>query len=499
MPINIRQFKVFFSKPKNYYLVILAVIILAGFTLRVWNLGEQSLWIDEGYSINAALSTAEKGYPELDSGKIYTNSFLHTYITAGVIKASGLDPINPWVVRLSSVIFGLGVILLAYFLSRLIFGNNVVALTAAAIVALSYWEIDWSRQVRGYIGLQFFILGGLFYLWKWLDYKHIKYLLLTLAAFALAYLSHNIAIVFIPGLVITFFAYKILIAKKIEDIRNPLIAILSLAALSALLIITGLVNLDIYDFNGIYINFLFDNLAPITFTALAGILISIFDKKKFWPVMFLTINVLFPLMLIMFYGPLIQMRYIFPIYPLVVMLAVYAVWRIVELISRFKCLKTNLTAILILAIIFSGQIVLIPQSFYQSEFDSPRPDFKTAYALIGDNKKENDIVISPYAHLTNIYLGEKGYWLPISLSGKKSEFQKTIVDDEYDFYVYAPIIKDREHLNELVGNNNGFIIIDGMAKIRLGANLTDITDHPKIREIYNSGEGPLNKIWVYQF
>lgn len=204
------------------------------------------------------------------------------------------------------------------------------------------------------------------------------------------------------------------------------------------------------------------------------------------------------MMIVMFYGPAIQMRYLFPVYPLMVMISVYAISRIVELTRKIPESKKLLITILLAFLIFSGQIILKPQNFYQSEFDSPRPDFKNAYGYISENRKEGDMIISPYAHLNRIYLNDKGHWLPISLSGKQSELQRTIVDGGYDYYVYAPIIKGIGHLKLLINNQHGFIVLDGMASLRLQGELLEITDNPNVTQVFHSGT-QLNSIWVYRF
>lgn len=57
---------------KNWFIIlILGIFIFWGGFLRLHNLGVQSLWIDEGYTINAAQGVLDHGYPILDSGLSY--------------------------------------------------------------------------------------------------------------------------------------------------------------------------------------------------------------------------------------------------------------------------------------------------------------------------------------------------------------------------------------------------------------------------------------------
>jgi len=67
-----------------------SIIIIYGLFLRVYKIDQQSYWIDEGYTLNAVLSTLEKGYPILDSDKIYGPHYLlNNYLITGAAKLGG--------------------------------------------------------------------------------------------------------------------------------------------------------------------------------------------------------------------------------------------------------------------------------------------------------------------------------------------------------------------------------------------------------------------------
>lgn len=488
------------SKRKAAVLVILASLLAAGALLRLQNLVNPSLWIDEGYSINAGQVILEHGYPKLDSGRLYSSSPLNTYLIAGSISIFGLDPYSPWSARFPSVIFGIGVIFLTYLLSRRVFGNELFALTAVAILAFSLWEIEWSRQARGYTELQFFFLLTLIALWDWLKKPRWRSLILTLGSSGAAFLSHPLGVIVLPVIPIALGVNRILYRKERLPLRQSLtLLVLSLGG-GLVLFLARLPNLQLYDFVPFYSHFLWDNLRLLTVGSIVGILLGWFDKKRFWLTTFLSIALLFPLLLIVSYTPLVQMRYLFPLLPVAVIFSLYAVWRVVELLP-LKSYKLAKSSFFLLAaiLIFSSYLTLTPKPVYYLEPDTPRPNFKETYNIINNTKKAGDIIISPYAHLTNIYLGEKGYWLPISLSGKKSDLEQKIIDGQYDYYVGAPIVKDEEHLRQLLEEKNGFIVIDGMATARLKEMLPLIITHPNVQEIYTSGERGLDRVWLYRF
>jgi len=55
-------------------------IILVGFILRIYDLGNQSLWLDEAISSIAAIAFLEKGEPVLPSGIFYGVAILNTFL-----------------------------------------------------------------------------------------------------------------------------------------------------------------------------------------------------------------------------------------------------------------------------------------------------------------------------------------------------------------------------------------------------------------------------------
>ena len=131
--------------------IVLIVIVLFGLFLRVYDLGEQSIWIDESYTINAALAVHENGVPLLDSGKYYWRGVLSTYLISFFL----LFGINEFNARIVSVLFGTLFIIGGYFLGRE-FHSKRAGLIMSFLLAFSYWQIAWSRQARMYIQLTFF-------------------------------------------------------------------------------------------------------------------------------------------------------------------------------------------------------------------------------------------------------------------------------------------------------------------------------------------------------
>jgi mannosyltransferase len=125
-------------------LVLLVLILAVGVCLRAWNLGAESLWLDEAHSINQAkrwwgtiwgsAAVAEPNPP------LYF-TFLQVWL-----RAFGDSEIA---VRSLSVLFGMATIVAVFVLGR-IAGGAALGLGAAAIAATSPLLVIYSRETRGY-------------------------------------------------------------------------------------------------------------------------------------------------------------------------------------------------------------------------------------------------------------------------------------------------------------------------------------------------------------
>ena len=185
---------------KIFIFSLLFLIIAWGAYLRFYKIGEQSYWIDEGYTLNAVVSILAKGYPILDSNQIYNAAYLNTYLISGAVSLGGFNPIAA---RSVAVVFGVGIIFLVYLIGRKFF-NRWVGLGAAFLTAFSYWEIAWSRQARMYIQLQFFFLLSLYLFNSLLEKFSYKKLIWLILATAATILSHYFGY-FLLGIYLSYF------------------------------------------------------------------------------------------------------------------------------------------------------------------------------------------------------------------------------------------------------------------------------------------------------
>lgn len=191
------------SKKIAFWLLI--GFIIAGAYLRLANLGKDSLWEDEFLHVYAAKGILEAGKPILPSGELYTRSIIYTYIVAFSFKLFG---INEMAARLPSVLFGILMIPIIYYVVARFFNRNL-GLISSFLIAFSPFCISWSRTCRMYSLLQPLYFFCAFSFYKAFEEanevnkstspieKARGYLFLC-GIFFLSILVHDLSILFIP-------------------------------------------------------------------------------------------------------------------------------------------------------------------------------------------------------------------------------------------------------------------------------------------------------------
>lgn len=190
----------------------LLIILLLGLGLRLFRFGSvpNELNRDEAALGYNAYSLAYYGVDEWHvpwpvAFKSFGDYKLPGYIYSLVpwVRIFGL---KPWVVRLPSLIAGMGLILLAYLLARRWFKDEKAALLAATITATAPFAVFYSRMAYEanlglfFLGLSLFFysrpfrwlnltLGSLFYFWAIFTYNTPLLLAPILAAFFFFFLT----------------------------------------------------------------------------------------------------------------------------------------------------------------------------------------------------------------------------------------------------------------------------------------------------------------------
>ena len=186
-------------------LLILSLITIAGACLRLYHLGSESFWLDEGFSANIAQ------HPSLQAWSLDSHPPLYYALLATWSWFSNSD----YWLRLLSVIFGVATIPVVYSLGRKLFGPRAALWSAAALAVLSS-HVRYSQEARMYTLMAFLFacaLWGLVGAARDNSLKH--WLVYTVSSTLIAY-SQGTGIVYVAVLAMLF----PLCAKTINKAAN---------------------------------------------------------------------------------------------------------------------------------------------------------------------------------------------------------------------------------------------------------------------------------------
>jgi len=130
---------------RSIFVVLIASAILLGLWLRVGRLGYESVWHDEAHSALVARSSPYEIVRA--SATADNNPPLYYLLLHWSTKLTRSDA-EPWL-RAPSVLFGI-VGIVGTFLAAKELGGFIVGVWAAALVALSVFHIQYSREARMY-------------------------------------------------------------------------------------------------------------------------------------------------------------------------------------------------------------------------------------------------------------------------------------------------------------------------------------------------------------
>jgi 4-amino-4-deoxy-L-arabinose transferase-like glycosyltransferase len=141
---------------------VLAPIVAVGAYLRLAHLGALGFRWDEDLSGLAVRAILEKGVPQLPSGMIYLRGGLFSHLMAASASLFGF---SEFALRLPAALFGIALIVAAYVFAAALFGR-VVGLVTAALLAISFWDIDLSRYARFYSAFSLLYVLTLYAIWQ---------------------------------------------------------------------------------------------------------------------------------------------------------------------------------------------------------------------------------------------------------------------------------------------------------------------------------------------
>lgn len=389
---------------------ILIVLFFASFMYRFNGLANNDpFWVDEFASADQSLLLFKHGLTIINNAKIhFEHHNITTYFLTGIFfKLFGL---SEFVARLPHVIIGSIIPLLVFILAKKLFGFPV-GLGAALLTTFSYFQITWSRQAREYMILQALILSVLIFYHK-IVYQHKKNILdIALLGFCiiLGLLTHSFFIIVILALFIDYLFKR---KNKINALVEKKI-ILFFIILTFVAFWTGTLNAIFYylknahfgKINNVwyYHSFLWREYGQITLIAIIGTLLGLsYGSKIIYVLTYTTLHIFF----LLFLWEPYHSKYLLPIFPLLLIMMAYALYRIcivifdhkdineLSLMGKFKAYKNEIVLLTYLAsilfiIINGNKFVIKPKTFYSVNHDFREialVDYHKIYTIIQTKK-----------------------------------------------------------------------------------------------------------------
>ncbi|MGB9880612.1 MAG: glycosyltransferase family 39 protein, partial [Anaerolineae bacterium] len=145
-----------------HYALALAVILLLAFILRIWLLGNQNIWWDEGLAIWAV----RQGWAQTTlwtAGDVHPP--LYFWLLWLWVRLAGE---SEFAARFLSLACGLVTVAALYPLGKTLLGRKV-ALGSVILLTFSRFHIWWSQEMRMYIVATMWGVLSLYTLLRWLQ------------------------------------------------------------------------------------------------------------------------------------------------------------------------------------------------------------------------------------------------------------------------------------------------------------------------------------------
>ncbi|MGD1005071.1 MAG: glycosyltransferase family 39 protein [Methanoregulaceae archaeon] len=211
---SIKSFITLFTK--SHYIQLLVALTLIGFFLRFYNLGFNSIWLDEASTYTFASMSISGIWQATTAGEFNPPLFYwveHLMLTIGISEV---------IMRIVPALLGVLTIPLMYFIGKEFIDRNV-GIIAAAACTFSPFLIYYSQEARAYSMGLFFVAFATFFFLKALKTNERTYWILFGVFSALAFWSHFYTLVMIG--VLGLYALAVKIPEFRQDIRTfkPLI------------------------------------------------------------------------------------------------------------------------------------------------------------------------------------------------------------------------------------------------------------------------------------
>ena len=425
-----------FIKQKRMQSLFLGLILFYGFLLRVIKLDYMSMWIDETISASAAKAILSSGLPLFETGYVYARAWLFHYFMSFFIWVFGGD----FGARFISVIFGVLTIYLAYLFGQRFFKGYFGKFAFALLIALSLWEVVYSKQARFYQAFQFFYFLSFYLFYKFVILKekyfskrvldYVSLVVVVLLAIHLQFMGYAI----VPLLFLTF-----VIHNFSKDLFKKwwFWGFLGLSLIVGVYLVINLVPEIVMPRVNLYLlNYFYNYFGEITLglLALLGLIISLYKSPK--PHLSLALYTLLPV-----FG-LIFMKYFATRYAYFMVFAVFF-----YVVALFNEVKFKYLLFVLFIVLQSSLFVFTGVGMVDYDASMPVADYKEAYNYIEGNVSLHSFPLvvtwSPAAYW---YYGSADYQINYSLSGTGTGFWRAHEGGVGERFLGAVVVNSADDL-----------------------------------------------------
>ena len=417
-------------KKINWEIIFLSLILIFAFFIRVYNLGDTSLWIDESTSAMASKMILAKGIPLFDSGLLYSRAYFFHYAQAFFMIFGQTD----FFARFISVIFGLLTIVLAYFIGKEY--SKTGGIISALFVAVFYLEVFFSRQARFYQLFQLMFFLSIYLLYK--SKKNPHYIYFALASFIITLDTQIEGLVLAPFFIIWILVYQ----KKWKKLLAFIPGILLIWKMFSVFGLPSGSTESAMNYFGDYLTYI-KNMVYLFILAIPGIILAFKKNKK------LTLFIIAPSLITLigiFSLQTFALRYAyFFVFPLVL----YSSLLVSFLYEKYG--KIILITILVLLIIPSNLFfpqtyinIIKPIDYHFNDYSAPATNYKNIpLDILNKLKDSENVLISYFSSDVEWYVRKPDFVLPFSMDGRgEDQISMNSSNGEVDRYSGALILKN---------------------------------------------------------
>lgn len=519
-----------FQLSTSAFLIVSFAVAAAALLLRLQNIEQHALTVDEATIAGFARGVVERGYPYLMVGGMEVE--LATYELVPYFLATSIEVFgySDFALRIPAVLFGTGTCLLIIYCGSAWFGR-LAGLIAGLLYAISPWAIYWGKNCFHPSQIQFFNLITLIAFYRLLASNKIslKLACLSALAFTFSYLSWEGS-----GLVLPIMAFVALVIRW-QDWRwffqpnlwiAAVLIIFVVAAqgirrtlLAEPFIMVGFGKSDLatpkltftqpsYE-PWYYINnfFFTETHIGLSLFFVLGLIFMFYDRKLSFVVLFVVMAYLSLTNLLGYYNA----HYFYFVLP-VFLLATAAIFvKLLMLIqSRIRSgsgvvfrIQGGLTAVLVMVVLLlpAGAGGLHLYRLMSGSIDEMRIDYRPGLAgmdgrtvslALSQYWRNSDVLITSIPLLTEHYVENKGDYFVQTITDRKVVYD-TVKERPYyvDKFVGNPVLRNKKELQDVLDQHDRVFFVaapvDGLTRIIDAETLDFINQNMRVvAESYDS-------------